>query len=88
MDNPRPDLAGLVALKVIDLRAEFEAQLRALGRLEDQLRKTKSTNSDDRRGLAEVLRRELAEMLANNTSIRTVLTDLSTEGRPLDAASV
>jgi hypothetical protein len=56
----------MIALRVMDLRGEFEAQLRAVTRLEVQLRNTTNPATED---LAEALRRELAEMLANNSKL-------------------
>jgi hypothetical protein len=62
---------------VTDLPAEFEAQLRAVTRLEEQLRKS---NGRDASGeLAKAVRRELSEMLTNNTNIRNVLNELAAE---------
>ena len=72
--------AAIVALRVTDLRSEFEAQLRAVSRLEEQLRRTKDGKDQDGRNLAATVRRELNEMLANNANIRTVLYELSVEG--------
>jgi hypothetical protein len=71
--------AAIVALRVTDLRSEFEAQLRAVSRLEEQLRRTKDGKDQDARDLATTVRRELKEMLANNANIRTVLNELSVE---------
>ena len=65
--------------RVLDLRAEFEAQLRAVARVEQQLKKTLAGSDPTNRTLAEVLRRELAEMFANNTNIRDVLVALAAD---------
>jgi hypothetical protein len=54
----RADLISVVAARVIDLRAEFEAQLRAVARLEDQLTKRETPNEHKWRRLEEALRRE------------------------------
>jgi hypothetical protein len=66
-----------VAPRVVDLRAEFEAQLRAVARLEHQLTRTVAGKDQDSRELTEAVRREAAEMLTNNKSIRDVLTELA-----------
>jgi hypothetical protein len=60
-------------LRVLDSRGECEVQLRAVMRPEPQLRKTTNGNDAVSEDLAEALRRELAEMLANNANIRNVL---------------
>jgi hypothetical protein len=73
------DLMTVVAPRVLDLRAEFEAQLRAVARVEEQLRRSRGGNDPTNRHLAEVLRRELAEMFANNTNIRDVLVALAVD---------
>jgi hypothetical protein len=73
------DLLRLVATRIVDLRAEFEAQLRAVGHVEDQLRKLDASNDDRARRSVETLRRDLTDMLANNLNIREVLTDLAKE---------
>jgi hypothetical protein len=70
------DRTRVTAARVMDLRSGFEAQLRAVTRLEEQLRKASGGNAHD---LAKAVRRELAEMLANNASIRNVLTELATD---------
>jgi hypothetical protein len=66
----------IVAARTLDLRAEFEAQLRAVVRLEEQLLKSRAGYDAGGHRLAAVLRRELTEMLKNNTNIRDVLTQL------------
>jgi hypothetical protein len=78
-DQPIMNPATIVALRVVDLRAEFEAQLRAVMRLEEQLRKANGGNADSNRNLANAVRRELAEMLTNNANIRNVLNELAIE---------
>jgi hypothetical protein len=79
MDNARArqDLMTTVAPRVVDLRAEFEAQLRAVARLEEQLTKTLAGRDRVDRELAEVIRRELAEMANNNKQIRDVLSEIA-----------
>jgi hypothetical protein len=72
----RADLVRVVAARVVDLRAEFEAQLRAVGRVEEQLRKVDPARDESASRLSDVLQRELREMLTNNRNIRTVLNDL------------
>jgi hypothetical protein len=68
-----------LATRTIDLRSEFEAQLRAVVRLEEQLRKSREGRDADGRNLKAVLNRVLAEMLANNANIREVLTQIEAE---------
>jgi hypothetical protein len=75
------ELLKVVAARVVDLRAEFEAQLRAVARLEDTLRKIGDGKDEHARRLADVLARELREMLANNTDIRDVLTELEQDAQ-------
>ena len=69
----------VIALRVTDVRAEFEAQLRAVARLGEQLRKTNNGKDDTGGSLDKAIRRELAEMLSNNSNIRNVLNELATE---------
>ena len=77
----------IAALRVIDLRSELEAQLRAVSRLEALLQK-----SDTRRltagELATTIDRELAQMLQNNASIRIVLIDLVSEAARTEGPDV
>jgi hypothetical protein len=80
MKNPSvPTETKIVALRVVDLRAEFEAQLRAVCRLEEQLRKTKNGHDQNGRDLARIVRHELTEMLDNNGNVRNVLNELALE---------
>lgn len=67
-----------VATHVLDLRSEFEAQLRAIARLEAQLAKSSSRKDPANQELSDVLRRELHEMLNKNKNIRDVLCELAT----------
>jgi two-component sensor histidine kinase len=78
----------IVALRVVDLRSEFEAQLRAVARLEEELRKAKNANGADGRALVDVIRRELTEMLTNNADIRNVLNELASDVPPSYAVTV
>jgi hypothetical protein len=78
----RPDRAAMIAARALDLRAEFEAQLRAVARLEEQLHRSRTGQDDHARHLETVLRHELAEMLHNNTNIRDVLKQLETDTQP------
>lgn len=74
----RDELMTTVTPRVVDLRSQFEAQLRAIGRLEEQLTKSVAGRDPANRELAAVLRRELAEMIKNNKEIRDVLNELAT----------
>jgi len=67
-----------VATHVLDLRSEFEAQLRAVARLEAQLAKGSGRRDTATQELSDVLVRELREMLKNNQNIRDVLCELAT----------
>jgi hypothetical protein len=58
--------------RVLNLRSEFEAQLRAVARLEEQFRKTDGANDERWRRLDQLPRRELTEKLANNANVRSV----------------
>ena len=75
-EETRADLLRMVGARVLDLRAEFEAQLRAVGRVEDQLRRLDTTRDDRSHRLDDALHRDLTEMLTSNRNIRTVLDDL------------
>ena len=75
----RDELMTVVIPRVLDLRAEFEAQLRAVARLEEQLKKSQAAKNPANADLAAVLKRELAEMFANNTNIRDVLVALAAD---------
>src|SRR5688572_27221654 len=80
MDKPHPrELMTTVVPRLLDLRAEFEAQLRAVARVEEQVRKTTAGNHPPNADLAQVLGRELAEMFANNANIREVLVALAVD---------
>ena len=77
--SPREVLMTGVVARVLDLRAEFEAQLRAVARVEEQLRKSVAAADPANRDLAEVLRRELTEMFTNNSNIRDILVALAAD---------
>jgi hypothetical protein len=77
----RADLLRVIAARVLDLRAEFEAQLRAVAHIEEALRRADTGNDDRWRRLDDTLQRRLSEMLGNNSNIRTVLNDLSRDAR-------
>jgi hypothetical protein len=87
MENPpASELMTTVVPRLLDLRAEFEAQLRAVVRVEEQVNRTKAGNGAASAELAHVLGRELAEMFANNTNIREVLIALAADnGTPVPA---
>ena len=71
------DRLRILAARVDDLRAEFEAQLRSVARIEENLGRTRDGGDDSRRRLGETLRRELSGMLTNNSNIRGVLNELA-----------
>jgi hypothetical protein len=73
----RADKVRDITARVADLRGEFEAQLRAVSRLEHQVGNTDIGNEDRCRVLEDAVKRELTEMFENNRNIRTVLDDLS-----------
>jgi hypothetical protein len=75
-EAPR-DLVAVVT-HVLDLRSEFEAQLRAVARLEAHLAKSSGRKDAATQELSDVLVRELREMLKNNQNIRGVLCELAT----------
>ena len=81
------DSLTLLATRTIDLRSEFEAQLRAVVRLEEQLRKSREGRDANGRNLKAVLSRVLAEILANNINIREVLTQIESEAGATTTAS-
>ena len=70
------ELLPVVAARVVDLRAEFEAQLRAVARVEQLIRKVDIANDERARPLRDMLQRDLKEMLGNNRNIRIVLEEL------------
>jgi hypothetical protein len=74
-----------VVPRIIDLRSEFEAQLRAVARIEAQIAKGVAGRAGP--DLADVLQRELAKMLENNHNIRDVLTELASATRGPNAGS-
>jgi hypothetical protein len=80
------DPLTLLATRTIDLRSEFEAQLRAVVRLEEQLRKSRDGRGASGRNLEALLSRVLAEMLANNANIREVLRQIEAEAGTTTAA--
>jgi hypothetical protein len=80
------DPLALLATRTIDLRSEFEAQLRAVVRLEEQLRKSRDGRDATGRNLKALLSRVLAEMLANNANIREVLRQIEAEAGTTTAA--
>src|SRR5436190_24083592 len=77
----RTELMKVIAARVVDLRSEFEAQLRAVARLEEQLRKIGAGKDEGSPQLEDVLRRALVDMVTNNANIRGVLTELSKDAR-------
>ena len=77
----RPEQLTMIAARALDLRAEFEAQLRAVVRLEEQLRRSRTSQDGHGLQLETVLRQELVEMLHNNANIRDVLKQLETDTR-------
>lgn len=83
LNTTRLDKSRVIAARIVDLRAEFEAQLRAIVHVEEQLRKAQSSDAG-KRTLEDVVRRELREMLDNNGSVRHVLSELASD---LPAAS-
>jgi arginine deiminase len=78
----RAELIRVVTARVLDLRAELEAQLRAVVRLEDDLRKAANRKGEDDHRFEDAVRRASAEMLTNNQNIRDVLTELAKEAQP------
>jgi hypothetical protein len=76
----RVDRMRAIATRALDLRAEFEAQLRAVQRLENALRRAHGRD-DARTRLDETLEQALTEMLENNRNIRTVLDDISQDAQ-------
>ena len=77
----RPEQLTMIAARALDLRAEFEAQLRAVVRLEEQLRRSRTSQDGQGLQLETVLRQELVEMLHNNANIRDVLKQLEADTR-------
>jgi len=75
--DSRHDLPLILTPRLVDLRSEFEAQLRAVERLDEQLRRRGSGTPAAARDFARALLRELNEMLMNNANIRGVLLDLA-----------
>jgi len=74
--------------RLVDLRAEFEAQLRAVARIEERLHQNPRLTDANWLALEEVLQRAVTEMVVNNASIRGVLDELVADagtpgGRPM-----
>lgn len=75
-----------LALAVIDLRAHFEAQLRAVGRAEEAVGKCRTVRSVAAFELATTaLRHEIQIVSDNNRSVRTVIDQLDLDARDLAA---
>jgi hypothetical protein len=72
----RADAFRSVVARLVDLRAEFEAQLRAVARIEERLQQNPRLTDANWLALEEVLQRALTEMVANNASIRGVLDEV------------
>lgn len=71
----------MIEARTIDLRAHFEAQLRAVARLEEQLRRSRDGQDKSGRQLQAAVRRELAEMRLNNANIQDVLNQFEIDSR-------
>jgi hypothetical protein len=67
-----PDLMAIAAC-TIDLCAEFEVQLRAVVRLQEQLRKALNGEDLDGSNLDAAVQRAVEEMLTSNASIGDIL---------------
>ena len=81
------DLLTVVATRAIDLRAEFEAQLRAVSRLEQELTKAIAAKDPENSDLAVTVRRELLDILRNNKNVHTVVLELAADvGVPIPTA--
>jgi hypothetical protein len=62
--------------------AEFEAQLRAVSHVEEQIQRVNAGVNDERwRRLKDVLHKQLSGMLTNNANIRSVLNELAKDVR-------
>jgi hypothetical protein len=70
-----------LAARVVDLRSEFEAQLRALARVEGLLEKPRARDDQWARAMMEALRQELTGMCTSNKNIRGVLEELTKDAR-------
>jgi hypothetical protein len=73
-----------LTLAVIDLRAHFEAQLRAVARAEDALRKCRAAK--DPTGFdssSTALRGEIETVSGNNRNVRAVIDQMDVDAREL-----
>jgi hypothetical protein len=78
------DRVASLALAVIDLRAHFEAQLRAVARAEEALVNCRTTTDGAAFGSSAAgLRREVQVVSDNNRSIRAVIDQMDIEAREL-----
>jgi hypothetical protein len=85
--NESRDGIPRLALSLIDLRAHFEAQLRAVQRAEDAFLKCRTAG--DRAAFAaatSALRIEIQIVSDNNRSIRTVIDQLDADARALESS--
>jgi hypothetical protein len=79
----RTEIVKQLAARLDDLRAECEAQLRAIGHVEEELRKVQVGSDERWRSFEKMLQRDLGDMLTNNRDIRMVLEDLNKDfGKP------
>ena len=73
-----------LALAVTDLRAHFEAQLRAIARAEDALGKCRTARDPAAFGAsAKALRDELERVSAGNQSVRGVIDQIDLDAREI-----
>ena len=78
------DRLASLGLAVIDLRAHFEAQLRAVARTEEALLKCRTARHGAAfESAATVLRGEVQVVSHNNRSIRVVIAQMDIDGREL-----
>jgi hypothetical protein len=78
------DRIAALALAVIDLRAHFEAQLRAVARAEQALVKCRTVKSyRPFESAATALRDEIRIVSNNNRSVRTVIDQMDFDARDL-----
>jgi hypothetical protein len=82
---PGEDIGTLLALYLIDLRAQYEAELRSLTEAQRALEQYRASSTDEaRRQFKHTLRTQLQHLDTDNRSVRDALTDALRQAEMLD----
>ena len=79
----KSDVVDAATLSLTDLRAQFEAQFRALARAEEHLLKCRTADPQRQRERLKNFRAELKTMSTNNDAIRSVLDQMERDTESL-----